>query len=138
MANLEDVRRDFPMLNKHRSRDGKPLIYLDNAATTFKPRQVLEAVLSYYENFTANVHRGIYQLSQDVTNLYEDSRERIGKFIGARKPTEIIFTKNSTEAFNIIAYGLDWKLGDEIVTTVMEHHSNIVPWQIIRKSLELS
>jgi len=132
MANLEDVRRDFPMLNKHRSRDGKPLIYLDNAATTFKPCQVLEAVLSYYENFTANVHRGIYQLSQEVTNLYENSRERIAKFIDAKRSSEIIFTKNSTEAFNIIAYGFDWKPGDEIITTVMEHHSNIVPWQIIR------
>jgi len=132
MVNLEDVRRDFPMLNKRRSRDGKPLVYLDNAATTFKPRQVIEAVLSYYENFTANVHRGIYQLSQEVTDLYEDSRERIAKFIGARKSSEIIFTKNSTEAFNIVAYGFDWKPGDEIITTVMEHHSNIVPWQIIR------
>lgn len=133
MSDIEHIRKDFPMLNKRRKRDNKPLIYLDNAATTFKPRQVIKAVLSYYENFTANVHRGIYQLSQDVTNLYENSRERIAKFIGARKSSEIIFTKNSTEAFNIIAYGLDWKPGDEIITTVMEHHSNIVPWQIIRK-----
>lgn len=137
MADISGVRKDFPMLDKRRKRDNKPLIYLDNAATTFKPRQVIEAVLSYYENFTANVHRGIYELSQEVTNLYEDSREKIAKFISAKKSSEIVFTKNSTEAFNIVAYGIDWKPGDEIITTVMEHHSNIVPWQIIRKKFKV-
>lgn len=131
MFDMRSLRKDFPMLSLRR-KDGKPLVYLDNAATTFKPRQVIEAVVRYYERYSANVHRGIYKLSQEATTLYEDSREDIAKFINA-KQSETVFTKNATEGINIIAYGIQWKAGDEVVTTVMEHHSNLVPWQIIRK-----
>lgn len=130
MLDVEHVRKDFPMLSLRRE-DGKPLIYLDNAATTFKPRQVVEAVVRYYERYTANVHRGIYRLSQEATELYEASRETIAKFINA-DPKEIVFTKNATEGINIVAYGFNWNPGDEVITTIMEHHSNLVPWQIIR------
>jgi cysteine desulfurase/selenocysteine lyase len=130
MLNVESIRRDFPILSLRRE-DGKPLIYLDNAATTLKPRQVVDAVVRYYEQYTANVHRGLYRLSQEATTRYENSRETIARFIKA-DPSEVIFTKNATEGINIVAYGLNWSPGDEVITTVMEHHSNLVPWQIIR------
>jgi cysteine desulfurase/selenocysteine lyase len=126
----DEIREDFPILN--RKRNGKPLIYLDNAATSFKPKKVIDVVNDYYKKFTSNVHRGIYNLSQEATNLYEDSREKVAKFINAKHASEIVFTRGTTEAINLIAYGLNWKEGDEVITTVMEHHSNIVPWQIIR------
>jgi len=113
-------------------RDGKPLIYFDNAATSLKPRQVIEAVKRYYEECSANVHRGIYELSQEATDLYEESRARIGRFIGC-KPSELVFVKNTTEAINLVAYGVKWSNGDEVVSTVMEHHSNMVPWQMVAK-----
>jgi cysteine desulfurase/selenocysteine lyase len=125
-----EIRLDFPILSTRRS-DGKPLVYLDNAATSLKPKQVVEAIVEYYEKYTANVHRGVYRLSQEATTLYENSREKIAKFIDA-SPDEIVFVKNATEAINIVAYGLDWNPGDEVVTTVMEHHSNLVPWQMLR------
>jgi len=124
------IRLDFPILSTRRS-DGKPLVYLDNAATSLKPKQVIEAIVEYYEKYTANVHRGIYRLSQEATTLYENSREKIARFIDA-SPDEIVFVKNATEAINIVAYGLDWSPGDEVITTVMEHHSNLVPWQMLR------
>jgi cysteine desulfurase/selenocysteine lyase len=124
------IRLDFPILSIRRS-DGKPLVYLDNAATSLKPKQVIEAIVEYYEKYTANVHRGIYRLSQEATTLYENSREKIARFIDA-SPDEIVFVKNATEAINIVAYGLDWSPGDEVITTVMEHHSNLVPWQMLR------
>ncbi|MEM3546869.1 MAG: cysteine desulfurase [Candidatus Bathyarchaeia archaeon] len=130
MLNVEHIRRDFPMLSLSRE-DGKPIIYLDNAATTFKPRQVINAIVRYYERYTANVHRGLYKLSQEATTLYENSRETIAKFINA-DPSEIVFTKNATEGINIVAYGLNWTPEDEVITTVMEHHSNLIPWQMIR------
>ena len=113
-------------------RDGKPLIYFDNAATSLKPRQVIEAVKRYYEECSANVHRGIYELSQEATDLYEESRARIGRFIGC-KPSELVFVKNTTEAINLVAYGVKWSNGDEVVSTVMEHHSNMIPWQMVAK-----
>lgn len=131
MFDIRRLREDFPILSLRR-KDNKPLVYLDNAATTFKPRQVIDAVVSYYERYSANVHRGIYRLSQEATTLYEDSREEIAKFINA-KPNETVFTKNATEGINIVAYSMQWGAGDEIVTTVMEHHSNLVPWQIVCK-----
>lgn len=136
MLDPKVLREDFPMLKLKRG-DGKPLIYLDNAATSLKPRQVIEAVVSYYEKYTANVHRGVYRLSQEATELYEGSRRRIAGFIGA-KPEEIVFVKNATEGVNVIAYSLDWKPGDEVVTTVMEHHSNLVPWQIVRDRFKVN
>ena len=131
MRSIESIRKDFPVLQRVR-RDGKPLIYFDNAATSLKPRQVIEAVKRYYEECSANVHRGIYELSQEATNLYEESRARIGRFIGC-KPSELVFVKNTTEAINLVAYGVKWSNGDEVVSTVMEHHSNMVPWQMVAK-----
>ncbi|MEM2448032.1 MAG: cysteine desulfurase [Candidatus Bathyarchaeia archaeon] len=130
MLNPESIRRDFPILSLRRE-DGKPLIYLDNAATSLKPRQVINAIVRYYERYTANVHRGLYKLAQEATSLYEDSREAVAKFIKA-DPSEVIFTKNATEGVNIVAYSLNWNEGDEVITTVMEHHSNLIPWQMIR------
>ncbi|MCS7112700.1 MAG: cysteine desulfurase [Nitrososphaerota archaeon] len=130
MLDPYEVRKDFPILSVRRS-DGKPLVYLDNAATSLKPRYVIEAIVEYYERYTVNVHRGVYRLSQEATEMYEDSRERIARFIGV-SPSELIFVKNTTEAINLVAYGLDWNPGDEIITTVMEHHSNLVPWQMVR------
>ncbi|MCD6421092.1 MAG: cysteine desulfurase [Thaumarchaeota archaeon] len=131
MRNIESIRKDFPVLQRVR-RDGKPLIYFDNAATSLKPRQVIEAVKRYYEECSANVHRGVYELSQEATDLYEESRARIGRFIGC-KPSELVFVKNATEAINLVAYGVKWSNGDEVVSTVMEHHSNMIPWQIAAK-----
>ncbi len=136
MLNVESTRRDFPILSLRRE-DGKPLIYLDNAATTLKPRQVIDTIVSYYERYTANVHRGLYKLSQEVTTLYENSREAIARFIKADS-SEIVFTKNATEGINIVAYGLNWSPRDEIITTIMEHHSNLVPWQIIRDRFKVN
>ncbi len=129
MLNSESIRRDFPILSLRRE-DGKPLVYLDNAATTLKPRQVINAVVRYYERYTANVHRGLYKLAQEATSLYENARETVAKFIKADS-SEVVFTKNATEGVNVVAYGLNWNPGDEVITTVMEHHSNLVPWQII-------
>ncbi|MDJ0659846.1 MAG: SufS family cysteine desulfurase [Crocosphaera sp.] len=128
------VRKDFPIL--HQEIHGKPLVYLDNAATSQKPIAVLEALSHYYEQDNANVHRGAHSLSVKATEAYEGARDKIAKFINAASRQEIIFTRNATEAINLVAYswGLNnLKPGDEIITSVMEHHSNIVPWQIIAK-----
>jgi len=132
LKDLNDFRKDFPILLRRRQRDGKPLIYLDSAATSLKPRQVIEAVKSYYENYCANVHRGVYSLSQEATDLYENSRAEIAKFIGCDS-SELVFTKNTTEGINMVAHGLSWSPGDEVILAVMEHHSNVVPWQIAAK-----
>jgi cysteine desulfurase/selenocysteine lyase len=129
----EIIKRDFPIFK--RKIHGKPLIYLDNAATTQKPRQVIEAIREFYENYNANVHRGVYRLSVEATEAYENARAKVARFINA-KDSEIIFTKNATEALNLVAYswGLsNLKKGDRILLTEMEHHSNIVPWQLIAK-----
>jgi cysteine desulfurase/selenocysteine lyase len=126
------VRADFPIL--HQEVNGKPLIYLDNAATSQKPRQVLEALQHYYEFDNANVHRGVHTLSTRATDAYESAREKVAHFVNAASHQEIIYTRNATEAINLVAYA--WGLntlqrGDEIILSVMEHHSNLVPWQII-------
>jgi len=129
----EIIKRDFPIFKRRVY--GKPLIYLDNAATTQRPRQVIEAILEFYENYNANVHRGVYRLSVEATEAFENARAKVAKFINA-KDSEIVFTKNATEALNLVAYswGLsNLKKGDRILLTEMEHHSNIVPWQIIAK-----
>jgi len=128
LRSVESIREDFPVLKRVR-RDGKPLIYFDNAATSLKPRQVIEAVKRYYEECSANVHRAVYELSQEATDLYEEARAKIARFIGC-KPEELVFVKNTTEAINLVAYGVRWSAGDEVVSTVMEHHSNMIPWQI--------
>lgn len=124
------IRRDFPILS--RKVNGKPLAYLDNAATSQKPRQVLEAIDSYYRKHNANVHRGIHTLSVEATELMESARKKVAKFVGVDDPSEIIFVRNATEAINLVAYSwgrLNIDRGDEIVLTVAEHHSNFVVWQ---------
>ncbi|QDZ03284.1 cysteine desulfurase [Nitratireductor mangrovi] len=131
---VEAIRRDFPILA--REVYGKPLVYLDNGASAQKPRAVLNAVAQAYGNEYANVHRGLHFLSNAATDAYEKSRETVRRFINAASVDEIVFTKNATEAINTIAYG--WGMphigeGDEIVLSVMEHHSNIVPWHFIRE-----
>jgi len=128
------VREDFPILN--RRINNHPLIYFDNAATTQKPRQVIEAMKEFYEKHNANVHRAVYTLSLEATELYEEAHEETAKFIGAHSMEEIIFVRGTTEAINLVAYswGLrNLKPEDEVLLTLMEHHSNIVPWEILSK-----
>jgi cysteine desulfurase/selenocysteine lyase len=127
------IRKDFPILQ--RQVRGKPLVYLDNAATTQKPRQVIDALVDFYEKHNANIHRGAHTLSEEATGMVEDSRAKVAAFIGAPKPETVIFTRNATEALNLVAraYGA-WALksGDIVVLTEMEHHSNLVPWQQLK------
>ena len=127
--------KDFPILNQQMS--GKPIVYLDNGATTQKPDSVVRSICGYYGGCNANPHRGAYELSVKATDIYESARIKTAQFIGAGSSQEIIFTKNATEALNLIAYsyGLsNVKAGDEIVITILEHHSNLVPWQQVAKS----
>ena len=129
---VQRVRRDFPILAQRVH--GKPLVYLDNAATTQKPQQVLEAIVRYYSEDNANVHRGVHQLSERATEAYERARGIAQRFLNAARPEEIIFVRGTTEAINLIAqtYGRHSVVaGDEIIITAMEHHSNIVPWQML-------
>ena len=131
MYNIEKIRADFPILA--REVYGKPLVYLDNAATTQKPLCVLDAMREEYLNVNANVHRGVHYLSQQATDLHEAAREKVCSFINARKTEEIVFTRGTTEAINLVASSFcqsQMKPGDEVVVTDMEHHSNIVPWQL--------
>ncbi len=133
------VRAQFPIFREPRE---KPLIYLDSAATSQKPDAVLDAMTRYYARYNANIHRGIYGIAEEATAAYEDARRRIAAFVHARSPRELIFTRNSTEALNLIAYAwgrTNLKPGDAIVLTEMEHHSNLVPWQILaaEKQVEL-
>ncbi|MCH7667742.1 MAG: cysteine desulfurase [Acidobacteria bacterium] len=128
------IRKDFPIL--FRQVNGHPLIYLDSASTSQKPQQVIDAVSDYYERINANVHRGAYTLADEATTAYESARSRVASFLNASSPAEIVFTRGTTQAINMIAYG--WGLnrlteGDKIVLTVAEHHSNLVPWQIIAR-----
>jgi cysteine desulfurase/selenocysteine lyase len=128
-----EIRRDFPIFE--RLVHGKPLSYLDNAATTQRPRQVIEAVKNFYEQKNANVHRAVHTLSHEASVAYEEAHRKVAKFINARNWREMIFTRNATEALNIVAYGWGlWNLkaGDEVVLTIMEHHSDIVPWFLMR------
>ncbi|HLD81555.1 MAG TPA: cysteine desulfurase [archaeon] len=126
---VQRIRGDFPILGLRVN--GKPLVYLDNAATTQKPRQVLDAIREYYEKRNANVQRGIYYLSEAATQAYEGAREKTAKFIGAKDAGEVVFTRNATEALNLVAHSLcaGLKKGDRVILSKMEHHSNIVPWQ---------
>ena len=126
------IREDFPALRQ--SVNGKPLVYLDNAATSQKPQAVLDAIASYYEHDNANVHRGIHELSRRATVAYEEARGKAARWINAASPDEIIWTRGTTEAINLVAtsWGLDnVRAGDEILLSVLEHHSNIVPWQLL-------
>src|SRR3989338_2177380 len=126
----QEVRKDFPILQ--RKINGHPLVYFDNSATSQKPLQVTETMKKYYENHNANIHRSVHKLAEEATEIFELSRQNIASFIGAEKE-ETIFTKNATESINLVAYawGLNLQKGDEIITTIMEHHSNIVPWQFL-------
>ncbi len=131
MYEIDKIREDFPILS--RTVYGKPLVYLDNGATTQKPRCVVETISEEYYSVNANVHRGVHFLSQQATNLHEASRETVRKFINARSTNEIIFTRGTTESINLVASSFvdsQMKEGDEVIVSVMEHHSNIVPWQL--------
>ena len=131
MYDIQKIREDFPILD--REVYGKPLIYLDNGATTQKPRQVVEAITDEYYSVNANVHRGVHFLSQQATELHEASSETVRRFINARSSNEIVFTRGTTESINLLASSFadsQMKEGDEVIVSVMEHHSNIVPWQL--------
>jgi cysteine desulfurase/selenocysteine lyase len=126
------IRAEFPALQQQVH--GKPLVYLDNAATTQKPRQVIDAIRRYYEEDNANVHRGVHALSERATAAYEGAREIVRAFVNAKAVSEIIFTRNATESINLVARAwgdANVRAGDEVLITGMEHHSNIVPWQLL-------
>jgi cysteine desulfurase/selenocysteine lyase len=127
---MKDVRTDFPLLT--REINNKPIIYLDSTATSLKPTRVIDAVTAYNSTYTANIFRGIYTISEEATEKYENARAKVASFIGATRPEEVVFTRNATESINLVSYA--WgtthiKAGDTVVTTIMEHHSNFVPWQ---------
>ena len=131
---VDRVRADFPLLS--RSFHGRPLVYLDSAATSQKPRSVIAAEQEYYERLNANVHRGVYALSEEATDAYEAARERVARFLNAEDASEIVFVRGATEALNLVASGLGASVlhrGDRVVSTIMEHHSNIVPWHFLRQ-----
>lgn len=131
MYDINKAREDFPILS--REVYGKPLVYLDNAATTQKPRKVVDAMVEEYYNVNANVHRGVHYLSQQATDLHEAARERVRRFINAGDTGEVIFTRGTTESLNLVASSFAerfMKEGDEVIVSAMEHHSNIVPWQL--------
>lgn len=133
MLDVKKIREDFPILSTEVY--GHPLIYLDNAATTQKPRCVVEAMREEYYTLNANVHRGVHYLSERATDLLEQAREKVRRFIGAKSASEIIFTRGTTESINLVAssFGELLQAGDEVIISAMEHHSNIVPWQLLRE-----
>ncbi|HIH43345.1 TPA: cysteine desulfurase [Candidatus Woesearchaeota archaeon] len=135
--NVDKIREDFQILNV--KVHGKPLVYLDNAATSQKPKQVIDAEKEYYETINSNIHRGVHKLSEDASAGYEEAHEKVADFIGAKEFEEIIFTRNATESLNLLAYSLcnSLKEGDEILITQAEHHANFVPWQQLAKQKRL-
>ena len=138
MRDWTQIRREFPILDQ--TVQGAPLIYFDNAATSQKPTPVMAALAHYYQHDNANVHRGLHELSARATDAYEDARAKLAKFIGANSPTEIVFTRGTTESINLVVHG--WAAhhlnsGDAILLTEMEHHSNIVPWQLLAQTKQL-
>lgn len=137
MLDVQNIRRDFPILES--TVHGRPLVYLDNAATTQKPRVVIDKITDGYLHHNANVHRGVHFLSQDATALHEAARRRVQQFIGAESSDEIVFTRGTTESINLVAATLGDSMtdGDEIILTTMEHHSNIVPWQLLRRRKDI-
>jgi cysteine desulfurase/selenocysteine lyase len=129
---VDEVRKDFPILS--REVDGKPLVYLDNAATSQKPQSVINAISDYYSNYNANIHRGVYSISIKASEAYENAKIKVKEFINAASEREIIFTRGTTEAINLIAYSYgqnNVNAGDEVIISEMEHHANIVPWQVL-------
>lgn len=129
--NIKQIRKDFPILK--REVNGKPLIYLDNAATSQTPQQVIDVIVDYYSNYNANIHRGVHSLSQEATDAYEQARIKIQRHFNAKQSHEIIFTSGTTHGINLVANGFSslLKKGDEIIVSALEHHSNIVPWQML-------
>lgn len=139
MFDPKKLRNDFPLFQ--RSIRDKPIIYLDSGATSLKPKPVLDAMWKYYTHYSANIHRGIYQLSEEATAAYDEARQKVAQFIGSNKSEEVIFTRNTTEALNLVAstFGqMSIHEGDAIVTTVLEHHANFVPWQQLAKQKKAS
>lgn len=132
--NVNEIRKDFPILDRETA-NGKRVIYLDSTATSQKPLQVIEAMNDYYRRSNANIHRGVHTLAEEATSLYEGARERIAKFINAASSREIIYTRNTTESINLVAYSwarANLKSGDLVILTEMEHHSNLVPWHMLQ------
>ena len=131
MFDVEKIRKDFPILN--RKVNGKPLVYFDNAATSQKPQVMMDAIVDYYSNYNANIHRGVHTLSQEATNAYEEARIKIQHHFNAAKSHEIILTSGTTHSINMVAFGFSslLKRGDEVIVSALEHHSNIVPWQML-------
>ncbi|WP_179316741.1 aminotransferase class V-fold PLP-dependent enzyme [Winogradskyella undariae] len=131
MFDVQKIRKDFPILN--RKVNGKPLVYFDNAATSQTPQQVIDVIVDYYTNYNANIHRGVHSLSQEATDAYEQARIKIQKHFNAKQPYEIIYTAGTTHGINLVATGFTSLLnkGDEIIVSALEHHSNIVPWQML-------
>lgn len=137
MLNVEKIRKDFPVLD--RKVNGKPLVYLDNAATSQKPKQVIDSLVNYYETYNANIHRGLHTLSEEATEAFEGVREKVRAFIDAPSEREVVFTRNATESINLVAQSWGRQnilAGDEIVLSPVEHHSNLVPWQLLAKERE--
>lgn len=134
MFDVETIRKDFPILS--RKVNGKPLIYFDNAATSQTPLQVIDAIVDYYSNYNANIHRGVHTLSQEATDKYEQARRKIQKHFNAKYQHEIIMTSGTTHGINLVAHGFSsiLKKGDEVLVSALEHHSNIVPWQMLCES----
>ncbi len=135
MLDVNRVRADFPILQ--RQVHGKPLVYLDNAATSQKPEAVIESMSDYYRHYNANIHRGVHTLAEEATAAYENARRKVGRFINAYRPSEVVFVRNTTEAINLVA--MSWGrasvgAGDVIILSLMEHHSNLVPWQLLSQA----
>ncbi len=137
-VNFSQLRADFPLLQK--TNRNKPVIFFDSAASAQKPRQVLEAVNHFYQHDYANIHRGIYELSERASLLYENTREKVRQFIHAKEAGEIVFVRGTTEAINLVANCLsqDWQAGDEVILSEMEHHANIVPWYLLKTKLGIA
>ena len=135
MYDVQEIRRDFPILE--REVNGRRLVYLDNAATSQKPRRVLDALTDYYENHNANIHRGVHRLAEEATAAYEEARQKVARFLHAPDVTGLVFTRGTTESINLVAYAWGRKFlkeGDEVVLTEAEHHSNLVPWQLAARA----
>ncbi|HQU37198.1 MAG TPA: aminotransferase class V-fold PLP-dependent enzyme, partial [Anaerolineales bacterium] len=129
-----EIRKDFPILQR-KTHDGVPLVYLDSTATSQKPTAVIEAMNDYYRRSNANIHRGVHTLAEEATTMYEEAREKIARFINAPSSKQIIYTRNTTESINLVAYTwarANLRAGDLVILTEMEHHSNLVPWQILQ------
>jgi len=131
---VNEIRKDFPILQRE-TRDGVRVVYLDSTATSQKPTQVIEAMNDYYRRSNANIHRGVHTLAEEATSLYEGAREKVATFINAASPREVIYTRNTTESINLVAYSwarANLKAGDLVILTEMEHHSNLVPWHMLQ------